>query len=440
MLSGEDLGRTGPAEDRDLAQLPHGRKQDTMALSDRQHGLVTDVLHGNHGVQEWDEPWDMESSDDLMWGGYPLKPTGERWDRRTADSLRIRRARYGIDCATWLTAEEVAAYGARPGPWTRSVELEIQDGTTLLYNAAEITGLPEHLYRPFWEIHPVHREPRRPGLEQYVRSLGLDIRHFVEPEDGRMEARYDTLHGYIQMPPFEMFFSAADYYHTLAHELVHWAVASTDLVNTILDSEAADYARNELVAEFAAMFLLAEQGFSDLPHPRTVAYVRKWCDKGSLTDAEAMEAAGDAGRVTAWLCHEAPAWRAGETHRRMPPGSHSPALGDVPTLRAAAAARRFVKDVLALERSIAGKDRDAWNREAARLLEAAGTIDLAIPAVVAAVEAAVALETPLDTPPRAADAWIRGFRERTQRILAMRSLAQKAADMSLRPSHGARFG
>ncbi len=159
------------------------------------------------------------------------------------------------------------------------------------------------------------------------------------------------------MPLFEMFFSAADYYHTLAHELVHWAIANTDLVETILDSEAADYARNELVAEFAAMFLLAEQGFSGLPRPRTVAYVRKWCDKGSLTDAEAMEAAGDAGRVTAWLCHEAPAWRAGETHRRMPP------------------------------------------------MRGSG-----------------------------------GFRERTQRILAMRSLAQKAADMSLRPSRGARFG
>lgn len=96
-------------------------------------------------------------------------------------------------------------------------------------------------------------------------------------------------------------------------------------------------------------------------------------------------------------------------------------------------------DALALERSIRGTYRVAWDREAIRFLEAARAIDLEIPAVSAAIEVAVAIETPADTAPPSAATWLRDFRDRTNRILSMRALAKSAADMSASVSRGPRF-
>ena len=278
-----------------------------MALTERQRAIVAAVLDGDDVVPEWDWPWDIDRGEDLMWGGYPLKQTGERWERRAANSLRTWAANRKFSYPTWLTTDEIEALAAETIPGAQEVEVEHRGHPTLACNVAEIRGLPEGLYRPFWEIHPVNPDQRHPGFERYVRSLGVEIAHEVNRRDGRTTAEYREIPNKIVMPPFEMFFTASDYYRTLAHELVHWAAANTDLVETILESERADYARHELVSEFATAFLLAEQGLADGPHPRTVAYVRKWRDKGTITDAQAMHAAEDAARVAAWLCHEAPA-------------------------------------------------------------------------------------------------------------------------------------
>ena len=419
-----------------------------MPLTDRQQELVASILYGYHAPPKWSEAWDIDRGNDLMQGGYPLRETGERWDRRTADHLRTWAAARGYECPTWLTAEEVAAHGVRPGPWTRPVELEIRNRSTLVYNAGEIRGLPEDLYRPFWEIHPVHAEPRHPGFERYVKALDVEVRELVERDAGRTFAEYDPISNVIYFPPFEMFFSAHDYYRSLAHEIVHWAAANTDVVETILESDAADYARNELVSEFGATFLLAEHGFSDLPHPRTVAYVREWRDKGALTDAQTLGAAEDAARVVAWLCQEAPTWRAGdgEMRRQTPPDSqghsHPPILprspDDDPMFDAAAMARSFVADAFALERAVEATDRDAWDLEAARLLEVAQTIDLGNPDVVNAIEATVLIETSFATPRLSAAAWFEAFRERTARMRTTREVAGTATNMSA-TSRGPRF-
>ncbi len=406
---------------------------------------VADILYGDHAVTEWDKPWDSDKGKDLMQGGHPLKKTGDRWERRAAHSLRFWAAYKGFGYPTWLTTDEIEALDAETIPGAQEVEVEHQGRPAIAYNVSEISGLPEDLYRPFWEIHPIHHDPRHPGFERYVRSLGVEIQHVVNRKNGWTEAQYREIPNKIIMPPFEMFFSARDYYLTLAHELAHWAVASTDLVETTLESEGADYARNELVAEFAAAFLVAEQGLSDDLHPRTVSYVRKWRETGSLTDAQSMHAAEDAARVATWISHEAPAWRAGggETRRQTPHDSHYSApprgLADFPAFEAAAAARRFVADAFALERSIEGKDRDAWVREAGRLLETAKSLDLGIPAVVTAIEAAVVIETSFATPRPSAASWLETFQERTARARTTMEMARNTADMSASTSHGPRF-
>ena len=420
-----------------------------MALTEQQRALVTAILERDDTVPDWDWPWDVDSARDLTYGGYPLKVTGERWERPAAHNLRGWASNQRFECPTWLTADEVASLGGNTIPDALSVEVESQGRVTRACNVAEIRGLPEGLYRPFWEIHPVNPDQRHPGFERYVRSLDIEIAHRVNREDGRTTAEYRDTPSLIIMPPFELFFSAHDYYRTLSHELIHWAAANTNLVETILFSETADYARHELVSEFGTAFLIAEQGLSDVPHRRNVAYVRHWRNKGALSDAEVTHAAEDAARVAAWLCHEAPAWRVprGEYHRQTPTDNqrprHSPSRRHhrtgVSHLEAAAAARRFVADALALERSLSGRDREAWDRAAARLLETAATIDLEIPAVATAIEAAVAIETPADTPPPSAAAWLDAFRERTTRVRTMRAMTKNADNMSASASRGPRF-
>ncbi len=420
-----------------------------MALTEQQRALVAAILERDDTVPEWDWPWDIDRSRDLTYGGYPLKATGERWESRAAHRLRGHASNQEFEHPTWLTADEIAALGGESIPGALSVEVESQGRVTTAYNVAEVRDLPEGLYRPFWEIHPVNPDHRHPGFERYVRSLDTEIAHRVDRPTGRTVAEYREIPNRIIMPPFELFFSAHDYYRTLSHELIHWAAANTNLVETILFSETADYARHELVSEFGTAFLIAEQGLSDVPHPRNVAYVRHWRDKGALSDTEVIHAAEDAARVAAWLCHEAPAWRVprGESYRRTPPDNqgprHSPShrhhRTDVSHLEAASTARRFVADAHTLERSVSGLDRDAWDREAALLLETARTIDLKIPAVAVAIEAAVAIETPLGSPPLSATAWFDAFRERTNRIRTMRAMTKSADNMSTSASRGPRF-
>lgn len=268
---------------------------------------------------------------------------------------------------------------------------------------------------------------------------------------GRTFAKYNDIANVIHFPPFELFYSAHGYYHSLAHELMHWAEANTDLVETILPDPAADHARHELVSEFGAAFLVADQGVSATPHPRSAAYVRTWRDKGSLTAAEVLHAAEDAARVATWLSREAPTWRIIAGAARPPPSEsgrdphHSrstprPYRASSPeALAEAASARRFVADALELESTIGGKDRDAWDRKAARLLENARHIDLDRPRVVAAIEAAVALETPLGVSPPSATAWLDDFRARMTRVLRMRTLTKDAQEETDVSTRGPRF-
>jgi antirestriction protein ArdC len=62
------------------------------------------------------------------------------------------------------------------------------------------------------------------------------------------------------MPPIATFYSAAGYYGTLAHELIHWTGHDRRLerIKTFADRKA--YAFEELVAEIGACFLGVQLG------------------------------------------------------------------------------------------------------------------------------------------------------------------------------------
>ncbi len=116
---------------------------------------------------------------------------------------------------------------------------------------------------------------------------------------GGSSAYYDPRADFIQMPPFEVFHSADDYYATLAHEAVHLAGHESRLNRkTLISTNRADYARDELVAELGACFIGAIIGFKVEDREDHAAYIEHWLtalrnDKRAIFEAarEAQNAA-----------------------------------------------------------------------------------------------------------------------------------------------------
>ena len=185
------------------------------------------------------------------------------------------------------------------------------------------------------------------------------------------------------------------------------------------------------MAEFGAAFVCDKMGVEGIPNGLPTVFVTLWRDEARLRDKEVLEAAETAGNLTTWLCKLAPGWRASDGERgwRAPRGDRKSRITREPAdttagerhaaLVADVRARAFVISAEALGKMDPGEDPDAWEREAARLLEMAGQIDLTIPDDEAAFEAAVAHETPSGATPVTAANWLRSFQERTMHMRAM---------------------
>lgn len=370
----------------------------------------------------------------MMDGGPPLKMTKEHWEPRVARVLRLEARGRSLQHPTWLTVAEITERHGAIAPGTPPATAVVRGRPTPLYNVARIEGLPDELMRRYWEIHPLHSDPRNPDFERLLSTLDVEIRHRVDkPEKGERLA-YLTAERANLTPPFELYYTAVDYYLSLAHELVHWAEDVTAGVRPRRDDPEPVKARRELVAEFGAVFVCDELGLQADPgvlYASPIDYIDGWRKAGMLDDREVLDAAQTAAARAAWVCRIAPGWRS--TTRRpdrpAPEGEHSSRTIRQPRsaiLKAAAEARRFVVSAEALGKMDPAADPAAWEHRAAHLLESARQIDLAIPAVEAAIEAAVALATPLDTTPPSAATWLKDFQERTMRVRAMRDLTRSA--------------
>lgn len=413
-----------------------------MELTERQRAIVAFIRTSPARPEAWDLPWDNELCDKMENGGPPLKVTGEHWEEPAASALRREARNRDLHHPTWLTAAEITERHGMITSRTTPAEVVVRGRPTLLYSVDEIAGLPEKLRRRYWEIHPVNSGQRDPGFERFLSTLDVDIRHLVEkPEEGgRLAYLYED--NAIRTPPFEMFYTAADYYFSLAHELIHWAEYVTEGVRPGPDDPDPVRARRELVAEFGAVFVCDEMGMQAEPgalRASPIDYIEDWRRVGMLNEREVLDAAQTAATRATWVCRIAPGWRSTTRGpgRPAPEGDQSSRTIRRPddtkrpephlaTLKAAANARRFVIAAEALGKMDPAADPAAWARRATNLLESARQIDLTIPAVEAAIEAAVALATPLDATPVTAATWLKDFQERTMRIRAMRDLTRSA--------------
>ena len=129
---------------------------------------------------------------------------------------------------------------------------------------------------------------------------GLDILPIAEPQAGDIEpdehaeatiaawleappilhdsqqAYYSPARDEVHMPPREQFASVEGYYSTLFHELTHSTGHDSRLARKFGGSFGSKpYAREELVAEMGAAFLLSDHRM-EVQHEQNAAYVASW--------------------------------------------------------------------------------------------------------------------------------------------------------------------
>ena len=119
-------------------------------------------------------------------------------------------------------------------------------------------------------------------------------------EEDKERACYIPSRDVIQMPSFGSFESQGAYYSVAFHELVHWS-GHESRVNRDLSSkfERANYAAEELIAEFGSAYLGAFfQLEGDLQHPE---YIQSWIRMLTEDDKAVFKATSEARKATDWL-------------------------------------------------------------------------------------------------------------------------------------------
>src|SRR5207245_5596649 len=162
-----------------------------------------------------------------------------------------------------------------------------------VFNAKQIQGIPE------WTPNEQSVFEMVEAAEQILKNSGATIHH-----DQADLAFYNRSSDSIHLPLKHAFRDAAGYYGTALHELAHWTGHPSRLDRATLNETYrfgdVSYAKEELRAELASVFLAAERG---IPHdPRHhAAYVGSWIKTLKEDKNEIFRAAHDASRAADFL-------------------------------------------------------------------------------------------------------------------------------------------
>ena len=199
-------------------------------------------------------------------------------------------------------------------PGTRRV-WKTRDGTPVrmrgeryqVFNAEQFEGLRPRFYRT-----PETDQPDFERADRFFRAIRARI------EEGGDGASYSPTRDLIQMPRAAWFDDPARYFATLAHELGHWTGhrkrLARDFKGRFGDPE---YAKEELAAEFAAVYVLAVNELPGMVLDHHSAYLGSWLRKALEDDPEALPKAITLGQSAAdYLTIRAAAPRAAELEAR----------------------------------------------------------------------------------------------------------------------------
>ncbi|HBJ7662073.1 TPA: DUF1738 domain-containing protein [Legionella pneumophila] len=264
------------------------------------------------GTAPWLKPWEPGTGN----GQIPYNPlTGKRYRGINALYLMLKQS----DDNRWLTYKQALSMDAqvRKGEkgttvqyWKFHEEQIKQDdagypvldeqGNPLkvqvnlerpkvfyatVFHASQIDNMPELIAKePDWSL--IER------AEKLLRNSGATIEH-CEADRAFYRLSTDSIH----LPPKEQFKSAANYYATALHELGHWSGHPSRLDRDLGHPFGSDaYAKEELRAEIASMFLGAELGIGHEPSQHT-AYIKSWIRVLEDEPLEIFRASADAEKI-----------------------------------------------------------------------------------------------------------------------------------------------
>ena len=265
------------------------------------------------GVAPWQKPWEGSA--------MPFNPTTER-PYRGGNALHLLATGMGREYADprWMTYKQAAEQGWQVRGGEKGTHIEFwevkersnekdagpdQDGgespakengqrlihrVYTVFNAKQIDGIPEY--------QPKQRTPFEAvqAGERILANSGARIEH-----DQRDDAFYNRRSDSIHLPPKDAFKDAPGYYGTALHELAHWTGHPSRLNRPTLSESYRfgdlNYAKEELRAELASVFMAAELG---VPHDPAnhAAYVGSWIKALREDKNEIFRAAHEASAAT----------------------------------------------------------------------------------------------------------------------------------------------
>jgi antirestriction protein ArdC len=259
------------------------------------------------GVAPWQKPWQAGAFE------MPMNPTsGKPYRGGNALQLMVAGMRGGFEDPRWITYKQAQEneWQVRKGEKGTPIEFwqfpkNQADGLEksrddapesgrdrfiyrvyTVFNASQIEGIPAYTprMRQEWEIVQ--------GAEAILQNGGARISH-----DQPDRAFYNRLTDTIHLPPRAAFGSAANYYGTALHETMHWTGAPQRLNRDTLNNSHGfgdiEYAKEELRAELASVFLMAERGIPHNPDSHA-AYLGSWLKSLRDDKHEIFRAARDA--------------------------------------------------------------------------------------------------------------------------------------------------
>lgn len=284
---------------------------------------VTDTIVKmmEQGTAPWQKPWKSGSPAPFE---MPFNPTtARRYQGGNALYLMAVGSAKGFDDPRWMTYRQAEEQGwqVRHGEKASHVEFwqfpdisankesnkpteainRNRDENRLgpihrvyaVFNAEQIDGIPQR-------TQPVHQDWVSIQVgERILDNSGAVIRH-----DRNDLAFYDLKTDIIHLPSPGSFENAAGYYGTALHELSHWSGHSSRLNRETLTKPARfggpAYAREELRAELASVFLAAERGIPYNPE-QNAAYLGSWIKTLKEDKNEIFRAAHEAHKATDFL-------------------------------------------------------------------------------------------------------------------------------------------
>lgn len=150
-----------------------------------------------------------------------------------------------------------------------------------VYNGEDITGID-------FKLPEVKIGRAIPETASENKAAQLIVENYPNPPAIKHEgnrAYYSPSGDYVKMPKKEQFDSINDYYRILFHELTHSTGHDKRLDRGIhLMLEKEDYAKEELVAEFGAVFLSAWAGIMWYTNKNHAVYLKNW--NSAIKEAE----------------------------------------------------------------------------------------------------------------------------------------------------------